>query len=344
MKIIELKINDSDLAGFETTALVESPAIQLDFVAFNKIKMADMTYNDYPESVVEAAKRGIEINKEMDNKCATQVGKVRAQQLANREPLSIETIQRMRSFLIRQKGNYELALRRKDYSACGYVSYLLWGGESALPWAERKLKQAGNEFSKQYFERHKSWNEFSEEQITEIIVDYLICDMMGLDPKEYFNIDVSSFPNYINEIGKKPIKDAFSELREKKMLVGPLMTPLKLIPRKDEKTGEMYNVFFTEETIEKIAHKMMQDKLIDSVNLEHNDDQRVNDVYLVETWIVKDPEKDKSLSYGFNPVKGQWYGIYKINNDKLWNDYVKTGKIKGFSIEGLFLPEILKDK
>ena len=147
MKIVELKIDDSSLSGFDATALVESPAIEQDFIAFNKVSMADMTWNDYPQAAVDAAKRGIELNDKYNNKCATQVGKVRAQQLVNGEKLSIDTIQRMRSFLIRQKGNYELATRRKDYTACGYISYLLWGGEAALPWAEKKLRQAGIEFS-----------------------------------------------------------------------------------------------------------------------------------------------------------------------------------------------------
>ena len=135
MKIVELKIDDSSLSGFEATAFVENPAIEMDFVAFNKINMAEMTYNDYPQGAVDAAKRGIELNEKNNNKCATQVGKVRAQQLVNGEKLSLDTIQRMRSFLIRQKGNFELATRRKDYNACGYISYLLWGGEAALPWA-----------------------------------------------------------------------------------------------------------------------------------------------------------------------------------------------------------------
>ena len=52
MRIVELQIDDSMLSGFDATALVESPAIEQDFVAFNKQQFAD-TFNDYPQAAVE---------------------------------------------------------------------------------------------------------------------------------------------------------------------------------------------------------------------------------------------------------------------------------------------------
>ncbi len=95
------------------------------------------TYSDYPTSVRNNAKRGIELNKKVNNKCATQVGKVRAQQLAKGEPISKETIKRMYSYLSRAQEYYD----EGDTTSCGYISYLLWGGKSALRWAESKLKE-----------------------------------------------------------------------------------------------------------------------------------------------------------------------------------------------------------
>jgi len=94
------------------------------------------SYNDYPTSVRNNAKRGIELNEKVNNKCATQVGKVRAQQLAKGEAISVETIKRMYSYLSRAEEYYE----EGDTSSCGYISYLLWGGKSAKRWAESKLK------------------------------------------------------------------------------------------------------------------------------------------------------------------------------------------------------------
>ena len=79
----------------------------------------------------------IDLNKAVGNKCATQVGKVRAQQLANGEPVSEKTIKRMFSYLSRAEVYYDAG----DKESCGYISYLLWGGKSAKTWAESKLKQ-----------------------------------------------------------------------------------------------------------------------------------------------------------------------------------------------------------
>ncbi len=95
------------------------------------------SYSDYPSGVKNNAKKGIELNEKVNNKCATQVGKVRAQQLAQGKPVTKETIKRMFSYLSRAEVYYN----PKDTEACGTISYLLWGGKSAKTWAESKLKQ-----------------------------------------------------------------------------------------------------------------------------------------------------------------------------------------------------------
>tara|TARA_B110000908_G_C10268383_1_gene467262 strand:+ start:20088 stop:21044 length:957 start_codon:yes stop_codon:yes gene_type:complete len=94
-------------------------------------------YRDYPDSVSNNAKKGIELNEKQGNKCATQVGKVRAQQLAQKQPVSLATIKRMYSYLSRAQEYYD----QGDTSSCGYISYMLWGGLSAKSWAESKLKE-----------------------------------------------------------------------------------------------------------------------------------------------------------------------------------------------------------
>lgn len=95
------------------------------------------SYSDYPNAVSNNAKRGIELNDKVNNKCATPVGKVRAQQLAQGKPISVETIKRMHSYLSRAEEYYD----EGDSKACGTISYLLWGGLAGKRWAESKLKE-----------------------------------------------------------------------------------------------------------------------------------------------------------------------------------------------------------
>jgi hypothetical protein len=97
------------------------------------------SYTDYPEAVRNNAKRGIELNEKGGNKCATQVGKIRAQQLADGKPVSVETISRMYSYLSRAEAYYD----ESDTEACGTISFLLWGGLAAKRWSESKLKELG---------------------------------------------------------------------------------------------------------------------------------------------------------------------------------------------------------
>ena len=97
------------------------------------------SYADYPNAVSNNAQRGIELNEKNGNKCATPVGKIRAQQLAQGKPLSVETISRMHSYLSRAEEYYN----ESDTEACGTISYLLWGGLAGKRWAESKLKELG---------------------------------------------------------------------------------------------------------------------------------------------------------------------------------------------------------
>ena len=137
-KIVKLDINEEDnFSGVDSIALVENPAIELNWAYFSNQKF--QSYTDYPDAVSNNAKRGIELNEKVNNNCATQVGKVRAQQLANKEAISVETIKRMYSYLSRAETYYD----ESDTEACGTISYLLWGGLAGKRWSESKLKELG---------------------------------------------------------------------------------------------------------------------------------------------------------------------------------------------------------
>jgi hypothetical protein len=102
-------------------------------------KLVLESYNDYPQAVSNNAKRGIELNEKVNNKCATATGKIRGADLAAKRNLSLSTLKRMYSYLSRAAEYYD----EGDNEACGTISYLLWGGKAGLRWSESKLKELG---------------------------------------------------------------------------------------------------------------------------------------------------------------------------------------------------------
>lgn len=98
------------------------------------------SYNDYPKSASNNAKKAIKYRDENNIDCGTPVGWARANQLANGEKISRDTIARMASFKRHQQ--------HKDvpYSeGCGGLMWDAWGGTSGIEWAIRKLKQIDND-------------------------------------------------------------------------------------------------------------------------------------------------------------------------------------------------------
>lgn len=96
-----------------------------------------MSFSDYPKAARNKAKSAINRNKKKNNKCATQVGKVRAQQLAKGNPISKKTLKRTHSYLSRGKAY----VNPNNPNTCGSISYDLWGGDPMLKWTKKKLKK-----------------------------------------------------------------------------------------------------------------------------------------------------------------------------------------------------------
>ncbi len=120
--------------------------------------------------------------------------------------------------------------------------------------------------------------------------------------------------------------------KEKKILMGALLIPNKPIYRNGGE-GEYY-IYFSKDTIVKASQMFLQNGKQSNSTLEHN--QALNGLTLVESWIVESKEQDKTALYGLDVPVGTWMGSVKVNNDDVWNEYVKTNKVKGFSIEGYF--------
>ena len=128
--------------------------------------------------------------------------------------------------------------------------------------------------------------------------------------------------------------------KEKKILMGALLIPNKPIYRKTE--GEEYYIYFSKDTVLKASQRYLMNGYQGNSTLEHSDN--LQGLTLVESWIVEDEKFDKSRKYDLNVPVGTWMGTIKVNNDEIWNDYVKTGKVKGFSIEGFFADKIEAQK
>jgi hypothetical protein len=126
---------------------------------------------------------------------------------------------------------------------------------------------------------------------------------------------------------------------DKRLVLGPILVPDKRILRIDGE-GKPYHVFLSAPTIKKLSEKYLQNKYTDKVTVEHQ--KSISDVSLVESWIVESRTKDKSAVYGLSLAPGTWAGTMKVNNEKLWQDFVKTGKLTGFSIEGLFSHQLVE--
>lgn len=126
---------------------------------------------------------------------------------------------------------------------------------------------------------------------------------------------------------------------EQQMLIGAVLVPDKKILRIDGE-GNPYHVFFSKETVKKLAENYLMKKYTDSATLEHGD-KKIGGVHLVQSWI-KEGKLDKSNQYGMNLPEGSWIGMFKIADKEIWNDYVKTGKVKGFSVEALLESKLVK--
>jgi len=120
---------------------------------------------------------------------------------------------------------------------------------------------------------------------------------------------------------------------EKRILLGPALIPNKPIYRKQD--GMEFYCYFSRGTVKKASELYLQRGNQNQATLEHA--IKLQGMCLIESWVKEDMEKDKSAYYGMNDALGTWYVAMKVEDDKVWNDYVKTGLVTGFSIEGYFV-------
>lgn len=122
---------------------------------------------------------------------------------------------------------------------------------------------------------------------------------------------------------------------EKRILMGAALIPNKQIYRRDGE--DEYYIFFSKDTIKKASELFLQKGNQSKSTIQHQD--KLEGMTVVESWIIEDEQFDKSRKYDFNLPVGTWMISMKVENDDVWNR-VKSGEIKGFSIEGSFADKL----
>lgn len=120
---------------------------------------------------------------------------------------------------------------------------------------------------------------------------------------------------------------------EKRMLYGPALIPNQAIVRFD-KNGQKYFIKYSPETIEKTAQEFLKRNLHHNHTVQH--ELPVAGLTVVESWIKQGA--DKGQEFGFDLPDGTWMIGVKVEDENTW-EAVKQGVLKGFSIEGFFVPE-----
>lgn len=135
---------------------------------------------------------------------------------------------------------------------------------------------------------------------------------------------------------KKEDKTELAEIdKEKRILMGAALIPNKMIYRR--RGEEEFHIFFSKDTIRKVSELFLTKGNQNKATLEHQ--INLSGLSVVESWIVEG-EQDKSRAYGLEVPVGTWMVSMKVYNEEIWQDYVKSGKVKGFSIEGYFADKV----
>lgn len=162
---------------------------------------------------------------------------------------------------------------------------------------------------------------------------------MVINPEETSDVEVS----FVALVDKPAIERNFMAFKDSRLnfainedqriISGPAMVADQLIYRRDE-NGE-YNVFFSAETIKDIALKFFKKDYHKNLNLFHDPSLSLEGVTIFESF-VSDSARGIMPMKGFEDLPdGSWFISAKVDNEQVWQQ-VKSGAVKGFSVEGIF--------
>ena len=137
--------------------------------------------------------------------------------------------------------------------------------------------------------------------------------------------------NFIALSEQKDIVQLTEVDKEQRILMGLVLQPDQLIYRKQDDVE--FNIVFSADTIKELSHNFFKSGFQLNSKLEHQ--EQIEGVTFVESWLVENSDIDKSANFGMKYPKGTWMATMKVDNDDIWNDYIKTGKLKGFSVDAM---------
>lgn len=164
------------------------------------------------------------------------------------------------------------------------------------------------------------------------LIELIIDDSEDLQGVEAISI-VSQPAIESNFVALKSEEIKLAEVdKEKRILMGAVLIPEKPIYRRNGE--DEYYIYFSKDTVNKASQLFFKNGNQSNWTLEHNNE--IKGLTVVESWIVEDTQKDKSAIYNLSVPVGTWMASVKVDNDEIWTEFVKTGKVKGMSLEGYF--------
>lgn len=295
------------------------------------------SYNDYPEAASEAAckvLRWIDEHGRDEVEGMERTGLARANQLCNREPISVDTIARMASFERHRKNSkIDPKFEGTPWKDRGYVAWEGWGSDAGIEWAQRKLEQIKNEMGLEDA-CYPGYEAIGTKMLDGREVPNCVPKDEMEDEMCYGCGGGTSISGVPNSFGEDIFKYGFSYDDEKMEITGAAVIPNRMIVRRNPITEELYYVFFSKETTKILSERFMETKKTDQTNINHTDIAAPG-TYVVESWLVDDPKLDKSYALGLEYPEGTWVVTMKVKDRKFWEE-IKQGKYRGYSIEGYF--------
>lgn len=175
-------------------------------------------------------------------------------------------------------------------------------------------------------------------------MSYPIVELVFTEDEQAGTYRISFVENPANQIPFITMSDedkVWMSDQEERIAYGAILVPDQLFYRNFPGIGEV-QAYFSKDTIRKSRDKYFKEALTSVSNAEHTD-FLLDGVYLVDS-IIKNSAKGINPPDQFKDLPdGTWFAGFKVDNDTIWNEFVKKGVFKGFSIEGFYKPVMEDD-